>query len=257
MDTHALTSSVGKRTGDEQAETASHVTADVSLRKAAGVAGLGLLVMAVLAGAMVAAFENLIVSEDAATTARNIADHELLLRGIICGFLIVAVLDVVVAWALYVLLRPVNRSVALLSAWFRVVYAAIFVAALSNLVVAVRLLSGADSVQAFGTGQLNAQVLMSVHAFNDGWDAALAIFGVHLFVLGYLIFTSRYIPGVLGVLVMIASVGYLMDSVGGFLSTGYNANVGLVTPVAEAVGEVLLMGWLLWKGVWLRKPASA
>jgi hypothetical protein len=171
MDAHPLTSSTTRTTREGQQGTA-HTTADVSLRRAAVVAGLGLLVMAVLAGTMFAAYENLVVSGDAAKTARNIVDHELLLRTIICGFLIVAVLDVVVAWALYVFLSPANRSIALLSAWFRVVYAAVFAAALSNLLVAVRLLTDADSLKAFGTGQLNAQVMNSVNAFNDGWDAA-------------------------------------------------------------------------------------
>ena len=52
--------------------------------------------------------------------------------------LVVAVLDVVVAWALYAVLRPVSRGIALLAAWLRVVYAAVFAAALSNLVVAAR-----------------------------------------------------------------------------------------------------------------------
>jgi hypothetical protein len=187
MDAHPLTSSTTRTTREGQQGTA-HTTADVSLRRAAAVAGLGLLVMAVLAGTMFAAYENLVVSGDATKTARNIVDHELLFRTIICGFLIVAVLDVVVAWALYVFLSPANRSIALLSAWFRVVYAAVFAAALSNLLVAVRLLTDADSLKAFGTGQLNAQVMNSVNAFNDGWDAALVIFGLHLLVLGYLVF---------------------------------------------------------------------
>ena len=210
------------------------------------------MVMAVLAGISSAAFGNLVVAGDAAKTARNIVDNELLFRAITCGFLIVAILDVVVAWALYVFLRPVNRSIALLAAWLRVVYAAVFAAALSNLFVAVRLLTGADSLKAFGTGQLNAQVMMSVNAFNDGWDAALVIFGLHLLVLGYLVFKSGYIPRVLGILVMIASLGYLIDSFGGVISVGYNANVAQFT----FVGEVLLMVWLLWKGVRLKEPAS-
>jgi hypothetical protein len=147
-----------------------------------------------------------------------------------------------------VFLSPANRNIALLSAWFRVVYAAVFAAALSNLLVAVRFRTDADSLKTFGTGQLNAQVMMSVNAFNDGWDAALVIFGLHLLVLGYLVFKSGYIPRVLGIMVMIASLGYLIDSFGGFLSAGYNANVAQFT----FVGEVLLMGWLLWKGVRLR-----
>lgn len=63
--------------------------------------------------------------------------------------------------------------------------------------------------------------------------------------LGYLVFKSGYVPRALGILVMIASLGYLIDSIGGFLSTGYNANVAQFT----FVGEVLLMGWLLCKGI--------
>ena len=72
--------------------------------------------------------------------------------------------------------------------------------------------------------------------------------------LGYLVFKSGYIPRALGILVMIASLGYLIDSFGGVLSAGYNANN--VTQFTF-VGEVLLMGWLLWKGVRLQEPASA
>jgi small basic protein len=227
-------------------------TRDVSLRRAAIVAGLGLLVMFLLAFSGFSAFESLVVEGDATRTARNIADHELLFRIITCSFVIVAGLDVLVAWALYVLLRPVNQSIALLSAWLRVAYAAVFAAALSNLVVAVSLQTDVDSVNAFGTRQLNAQVMTSVNEFKDGWNVALAIFGLHLLVLGYLVFRSNYIPSVLGILVTIASLGYLIDSFGGFLSASYDANVA----VSTFPGEVLLMGWLLWRGRRLQAPTS-
>jgi Domain of unknown function (DUF4386) len=155
-----------------------------------------------------------------------------------------AVLDVVVAWALYVFLRPAGRSIAMLAAWLRVANAAVFAAALGNLFVAVRLLSDGDSLGAFGTGRLDAQAMMSVNAFNDEWHAALALFGLHLLVLGYLAFGSGYVPRVVAILVMIASLGYLIDSFGGILWRNYNANVAQFT----FVGEVLLMVWLLWKG---------
>lgn len=243
MDVHPLKSATARTAGEGQRETAH--TTDLSLRAAAAVAGLGLLVMAVLAGLSFAAFESLVVPADAATTARNIVDHELLFRSLICGFLIVVVLDVVVAWALYVFLGPAGRSLALLAAWFRVVYAAVFAAALSNLFVAVRLPAGAYSLQAFTTGQSNAQVMVSVNAFNDGWDAALVLFGLHLLLLGYLIFKSGYVSRAIGILVMVASAGYLIDSFGGFLSAGYDANIAVFT----FFGEVVLMGWLLWKAV--------
>jgi hypothetical protein len=78
MDTHSLTSSTTRTTREGQQGTVP-TTADVSLRRAAAVTGLGLLVMAILGGTMFAAFENLVDSGDAAKTARNIVDHELLL----------------------------------------------------------------------------------------------------------------------------------------------------------------------------------
>lgn len=106
---------------------------DISLRKAAIVAGLGLLIMTILAiFANFFVLQSLIVPGDAATTANNIMANELLFRLGICSFIIVAILDVVVAWALYVLLKPVNKSLSLLSAWFRLVYAAILGIALVN-----------------------------------------------------------------------------------------------------------------------------
>ena len=222
-----------------------------SLRRAAIVAGRGLLVMSLLAFASFSAFQRLIVEGDAATTARNIADHELLVRLITGSFVIVAGLDVLVAWALYVLLRPVNPSIAVLSAWLRVAYAAVFAGALSNLLVAVRLMTNDNALSAFSTRQLNTQVLLSVNQFEDGWDLALVIFGLHLLVLGYLVFRSNYIPRALGILLAIASLGYLIDSFGGLLSNRYNANVASFT----FPGEVLLMGWLLWRGHRLQGPA--
>jgi hypothetical protein len=70
-------------------------------------------------------------------------------------------------------------------------------------------------------------------------------------VLGYLVFKSGYVPRALGILVMIASLGYLIDSIGGFLSTGYNANVAQFTFVGEVHvvdGALLLDADPAWAG---------
>jgi hypothetical protein len=219
---------------------------DVSPRTAAIVAGLGLLLMAVLAPfANFYVLQNLVVANDAKTTALNIVASNGLFRIGVCCFLVVAVLDVVVAWALYVLLEPVNKSLSLLAAWFRVVYAAVFVIALMPLLGVLQLLSGAEFLKGLETNQLNAQVMLSVGAFRSGWDLGLVIFGFYLLVLGYLIFKSGFIPKWLGILVGIASVGYLVDSFGKFLIPNYNLTVSTFT----FVGEFLLIFWLLWKGI--------
>jgi hypothetical protein len=157
----------------------------------------------------------------------------------------VAILDVVVAWALYIFLKPVNKSLSLLAAWFRVVYAAIFAIALNNLLTALQLINSADYLKAFEPNQLHAQVMSSLNAFTSGWDLGLAFFGLHLLVVGYLAFKSGYIPKFLGILLIIAGLGYLIDSLGKLLLPNYNVSIAMFT----FIGEALLLFWLLWKGI--------
>ena len=166
-----------------------------SLRNAAIVAGLGLLVMTIFAiFAQVFVIQGLIVPGDAAATASNILANEMLFRLGIFSFMIVIICDVLVAWGLYVLLKPVNKNLSLLTAWFRLVYAAIFAVALVNLLNALQLLSGADYLAAFEPNQLQAQVMLSLDAFHAAWTIGFLIFGLHLSLLGYLVFKSGYIP---------------------------------------------------------------
>ena len=222
--------------------------ADVSQRKVAIVAGLGLLLMTVLAIlANFVVFEGLVIPRDAQATASNIADNELLFRAGICCFIVVAALDVVVAWALYAFVKQVNKGLSLLMAWFRLMYAAFLGVAVANLLGALLLLSGASYLTAFETGQLHAQVALFVNAFSYTWDIGYVFFGLHLFFLGYLVFRldySGYIPKILGVLIAIASLGYLIDSFGKFLVPNYDASIAMFT----FFGELLLMLWLLWVG---------
>jgi hypothetical protein len=116
---------------------------------------------------------------------------------------------------------------------------------LVNFVIALQLLSGADYLSAFETNQVYAQAMLFLDAFNYGWTIGLAIFGLHLLLLGYLVFKLLgYIPKILGVLVIIAGLGYMIDSFGNLLSPTYDANIALFT----FIGEVLLILWLLIKG---------
>lgn len=219
--------------------------ADISQRKAAMVAGFGLLLMTVFA--LFADFfvlPGLIVPGDATETANNIMAAEGLFRMAICSFLIVIILDVLVAWALYVLLKPVNKSLSLLMAWFRLVYAVILAFSLVFLVIVLLLLSGADYLTVFETDQLHAQVMLSLNVFSDGWAIGLVFFGLHLALLGYLVFKSDYIPGILGVLLVVAGLSYLIDNFAILLLPDYDATIYLVT----GWGELLFVFWLLFKG---------
>lgn len=221
-----------------------HLIKGISQRKAAIIAGLGLLIMTILAiFANFFVFQKLIVPTNPAMTHNNIIASQGIFRIGILSFLTVAILDVIVAWALYILFEPVNRYLALLAAWFRVVYAAIFAIALNNLVGVLSLIT-TDHSKIFDAGELHAQMMFSLSSFNNGWNIGLAIFGLHLGLIGYLAFQSGYIPKFLGILLIIAGLGYIADSFGKILIPDYNMTIAMFT----FIGELLFMIWLLWKG---------
>jgi len=87
--------------------------------------------------------------------------------------------------------------------------------------------------------------MMQLSAFQSGWNSGLILFGLHLMILGYLVFKSVYFPKFLGVLVAIAGLGYLIDSLGKILIPDYKLTIAMTT----FIGEVLLIFWLLWKGI--------
>ncbi len=214
---------------------------DISPRKVALIAGIALLVLAILAPfARFGVLQTLIVPADAAATVNNIIASEGLFRAGIGAFLIVVMLDVVVAWALYVLLRPANETIALLVGWLRLAYAAVFAAALANLLDVAQLLGGLQP------DQLQAQVMASLASFDNGWiTVSLAIFGLHLLGLGFLLFTSPRFPRLLGVLVVVAGGGYLVDSFTRILVPEFTFTFSLFT----FVGEALLILWLFWRAI--------
>ncbi len=218
--------------------------ADITLSKAALIAGLGLLIMTIAAIFAEATRTSLIVANNATATANNIMANQMLFRFVIISYLITAALDVVVAWALYIFLKPVNKNLSLLAGWFRVAYAAIFGASLFNLVNALELLNNQSYLKVFGANQLHNQVMISLNAFNNGWNVGFVLFGLHLGLLGYLALKSGYIPKYLGVLLIIAGLGYLADSFGEFLIADYSATIAMFT----FVGELVLIFWLFFKG---------
>ena len=220
-------------------------TVDISRRKVALIAGIGLLGMALLAPfALLSVLPNLVVPADAAATVNNFIASEGLFRIAIAAVLIVTMLDILVAWALYVLLRPVNRTVALLVGWLRLVAAGAFLAALTNLLDVAQLVGGAGR-SALQSEQVQAQVMASIASFYNGWDIELGIFGLHLLGLGYLLFKSSHFPRFLGVLVVIAGAGYLADTFTRILIPDFAFTFSVYT----FVGEPLLIVWLFYRAI--------
>lgn len=223
--------------------TSNPAAVDISPRAIALIAGLGLLVMAVLAPiAHFGVLQNLIVPADAAATIENLSGSEGLFRIAIAALLIVTFLDILVAWALYVLLKPVNANLALLVGGLRLAAPAVFAVALANLLDVAQLLAAAER-STLQPSLLNAQVMASIASFDNGWDMSLAIFGLHLLGLGFLLYKSAHFPRFLGVLVVVAGGGYLADTFTRILVPDFAFTFSIFT----FVGEALLIVWLFWR----------
>jgi membrane protein implicated in regulation of membrane protease activity len=121
---------------------------------------------------------------------------------------------------------------------------AVFAVALANLLDVANLLGNAEP-STLQPDQLGAQVMASIASFGNGWDMSLAIFGLHLVGLGYLLFKSVDFPRFLGVLVVIAGGGYLADTFARILVPDFEFTFSLIT----FVGEALLIVWLFWRAI--------
>jgi hypothetical protein len=215
----------------------------LNLRQAALIAGFGYLLMPA-AFAEFHVFPKLVIPGSMEQTVQNIVVHgRLFFVGILCH-LVTLILDVVIAWALYVLLVPVNRSLSLLTAWFRLVYTVLALFGLLNLVTVFRLLHTPAYLTDFGSQQLHAQVKLLLNSFRYDSSISLVIFGIHLGLLGYLTYRSRYIPKILGILLVFVGFSWVIYSLRPYLYP--NANLGFI-PIT-GFGELIFPLWLVVRG---------
>jgi hypothetical protein len=146
--------------------------------------------------------------------------------------------------ALYKLLKPVNKNIALIMVLFALASVPMAMLNMLNYFAALLLLNSADYLRAFGADQLHAQVMFFLDLY--GYGAYIPQFlGLWLLPLGYLVFKSGFLPRILGVLLMIGCFGYLIDAVSFFLFGNSIATLSLLA----FIGELLFAVWLLIKGV--------
>ena len=227
----------------------TNILADISVNKAAKIAGIGYVIIFVLGiFANFFIFTDLIVKGDATATANNILANAMLFRVGIASWLIVLICDITIAWALYIFFKPVSKDFSQLAAWFRIIYSAMFGITQLNLIFVLILL---NYLTVFSTGQLQALALLFLNGHNYGFLISLVFFGVHLLLISYLIIKSGYIPKILGVLLILSALGYLLDSFANFLLPNY-ADYQIIFLILVAVpgivGELSFTLWLLIKG---------
>jgi hypothetical protein len=230
--------------------SASQRPIDPEQRTAAKAAGLiYLIAMATSIFAELYARAPLIVAGDATRTAMNIVASERLFRIGSIIHLITFASDAMLAVALYVVLRPVNRNLALLAAAWRIVDCSILSVNLLNDFVVLRLLSGADYLKVFDLKQLQALARLFYGVEAAGFQIGFIFLGLGSTVFSYLWLQSRYIPKVLAGWGIFASVVMAIVTIAVMLFPRLGEAVGLTYMAPMFFYEVGLGLWLLIKGI--------
>ena len=228
---------------------------DNAQRTAAKVAGVaGLLAFALVVFGNYVLLEPLIVPRNAADTARNILAHETQFRVALICFITYGIGAIVLLTALYVVLAPVNRGLALASALFRLVFAMLWLIAPLNSLAALRLLGDASYLKVFEPDRLQALARVQIAGSFDDYYVGLPFFGLAATVCAYLWLKSRYIPRGLSIFGVISSAWCVLCAFVYLIFPNFNKIVNdYIFDTPMALFELVVSFWLLFKGL---KPVA-
>jgi Domain of unknown function (DUF4386) len=188
----------------------------------------------------------LIVTGNAAATVSNILDHDILFRLGFAGYLLEALCDVGLALILYVLLKPVDRNLALLSAFFGLVSTALFAVCEMFFFCAPFLVKNPVFAQSFTREQLDALFYFLVRVYAAGAGLFMVFYGTASLIRGYLMYRSGYLPRFVGVLSALVGVAFVVKNFTLVLAPAYSSDLILIpAPITVLVLSV----WFLTKGV--------
>ncbi len=225
-----------------------------STRKQARIAGLLYALIGVTAPVgLIYVPGKLFVTGDATATADHIRASESLLRMGIASELFHQTIEVFLVLVLYGLFKAVDKSLARQLAILGLVPIAIVFLNALNEIAALILVSGANFLVVFGKPQLDALAMLFVRLHGQGLQVAAIFWGLWLFPFGLLVMRCGFIPRALGVLLMIAGLGYLLDSFTSLIFPHYKSAVGDVAGILE-LGEPPIILWLL---IWGAKAQSS
>jgi len=205
-----------------------------SIQKIARIAGMLYLLITVLSIPVHFVIPaQLIVAGDATATANQIMASAGLFRMGIGAELLLLLSEIGLTVLLYILLKPVSKTLSLVAAVSRLAMTMIHGANLLTHIIVLLLFGGAGYLTVFEPAQLNALGMMFLNAYDYGFTIGIVFLFLHALILGYLIFNSGYFPRILGVLFMIASLGYVIDSFSHVLIPNYKTGpVYLALPIA-------------------------
>lgn len=219
----------------------------------------GLLYLTVIAAGIIAQMVisgKIIVQDDAAATAANILAQKGLFQLGLTVYLIEMTCQIAQTTLFYILLKPVNRNLALLALIFSLIGCTIKTLSRLFYIAPTLVLGDSQYLSVFSTEQLQALALLLIKINDLGTSIAVAFFGISTFMNGYLIFRSSYLPRFLGVLSMAGGMGWLT-----FLYAPLGNQLFPYILLVALIGSVSSILWLLIKGVnvdqWNRRVAES
>ena len=220
-----------------------------STKKTARIAGFLYLLLA-LTGAFSILYvpSALVVFGDAAATAERIASSQLLFRAGILSGIVSNVIFVLLVLVLYHLLKETSRKQAMLMVTLVVISVATGFVNTINQLGALIALSGAEFLSAFEEPELDALAYLFIRLHSHGIQIIQIFWGLWLFPFGILVYRSRFIPKILGVLLIVAGVGYLLGTITFLILPQYHSALATLITILE-MGELPIILWLLIVGV--------
>ncbi len=201
---------------------------------------------------------SLVVMNDATMTVNNIAESSQLWRLGIVGDITMHLLDIPLMVILYLLLRPVHKTIALMALGFNVIQTAVLATNKLTLIIPLLLISSQQTV-VFTPEQINAQIMLLLDVHNYGFALGLIFFGCACLGYGYLLFKSGYFPKPIGILILVAGLCYLINSFVLMLVPALSSYTFLLLGVC-LIAELSLCLRLLFFGVdlpvWTRAQTS-
>lgn len=225
-------------------------TGRTSLQRIARVSGLLYLAIFIIYPLATSVRSTLVVRGDAATTMQNVAANETLFRWGMAGEAVIFLIEIVLAGLLYVLLRPVSRSMSLASALARASEGVVMAAGnMLTSIITLVVVGGAGYLTAFDQEQRDGLSML----FQSANDYVILVWGLffalHLVLLGALVYRSGFFPRIPGVLLVLAGVGYFAQSFGVLIAPELAGILETVVVILAIPGELVFALWLIVKGV--------
>lgn len=222
------------------------------MKQLARISGIAYL-MIFLSGfyANFAVLESLIDSSNSIITTKNFINNHSQFRNGLLGFIVMLLFDVVLIWSLFGLTKSISKNISYLASFFRLLHALLFGVALFKLWKIYELTFNASN-----TSGLQNRVSELLLNFDILWTVGLLFFGIHLIILGYLAIKSTDIPKVLGILLILAAIGYIIDGIAKLCMPNYSdykAIFEVIVIMPSVIGEFSFTAWLLFKGFKRRK----